>query len=266
MTPRPLLIALLAALSVVGAAPAPWLGSGAALAQTLPLTIPADKASRQISVVVDPGLTRTAKLPTEELRQARRDMLAGLDISDENLRALAEKWDGLAAQKFARRLLAQNNPANTSDIAYFASIAISTGRVWTMPEAVQAMAALDPATEPPKRVKVYLNMLTAHAWAGNSLALDALIDLNGEGKLFGPMSAETRKKILAQGAKNGDGRVDLRMAVNLLKQPDLSPEARAEAIGYLNAAMGSNNFAVKTTAANMLANLQANENGATATQ
>lgn len=265
MTPRPLLIALLLCLPLVVAG-RPLVGPTAAEAQTLPMTIPADKARRQISVVVDPGLTRTAKLPTEDLRQARRDMQAGKVISDENLRALAERWDGLAAQKLARNLVAQNNPANASDIAYFASIAVSTGRVWTLPEAVQAMAALDPKTEPPKRIKVYNNMLTAHAWAGNSLALDALIDLNGEGKLFGPMSAETRKKILAQGAKNGDGRVDLRMAANLLQQPTVSEDDRSQAIVYLNSAMASDNFAVKTTAANILANLQANANGAATTQ
>ena len=42
--------------------------------------------------------------------------------------------------------------------------------------------------------------------AGNVLALDALIVLNGEGRLFGPMSDRTRDRIVAQAEQAGDGR------------------------------------------------------------
>jgi hypothetical protein len=116
----------------------------------------------------------------------RRDLAAGP--------ARAGRFrDGLAAQRYVRHLVA--NGGSDSDIAYFGSIAVATGRVWTLPETVKAMLRLDPATEPPERVKVYMAMIYPHAWAGNSLALDAVVMLNGKGRLFGEMSDRTRKQL-----------------------------------------------------------------------
>ena len=112
---------------------------------------PAPAAARRICVTVDKGLTRTASLPTAALRQARRDMLAGKDIPDADLRALADRHDGRAAQDYVRRLL-RAGTGTPSDIAFYGSIAVASGRVWTLPDAVAAMRALDPATEPRARV------------------------------------------------------------------------------------------------------------------
>ncbi len=63
-----------------------------------------------------------------------------------------------------------------------------TGRIWPLQDAITAMHQLDPATEPSDRIQMYIQTLYAHALAGNALALDAVVDLNGEGRLFGPMS------------------------------------------------------------------------------
>lgn len=226
----------------------------AASAQTrlITMTIAPDMSSRQVSVVVTPNLTHTDKLPTEPLRLARKAMLDDLPVNDADLRALADLNDGLAAQKYVRVLLRQGG-GSASDIAYYGTIAVSTGRVWSLPDVVEALHQLDPATEPKDRIRAYAAMLYPHAWAGNALALDAVIDLNGEGKLFGPLSEDTRVRIVAQGDKIGDGRVALRLALVLLQQPKLGDKDTGLLLGYLDRAAASNNLAVMTTAANIIA-------------
>ena len=220
------------------------------------LPFPAAAAARQIRVTVDKGLTRTASLPTEALRQARRDMLAGKVIPDADLRALADRRDGRAAQDYVRRLLRAQDQTGTgtpSDIAYYGSIAVASGRVWTLPDAVRAMHALDPATEPRARVAQAVAMLYPHAWAGNALALDALIALNGQGRLFGPMSEKTRARLLEASRRAGDGRVALQMALVALRDPADPLAARL----WLTEAQGAGDLAIRTTAAALLARLDA---------
>lgn len=244
---RPLAPVLLLALAL--ALPAPALRAETAL---LPLPFPADPAARRISVTVDPGLTRTAALPTQALRQARRDLQADKPVSDGDLRALADRRDGLAAQAWVRRMVASGQ-GTPSDIAFYGSIAVASGRVWTLPETVDAMLALDPATEPKERVKTYMAMLYPHAWAGNALAQDALIALNGEGRLFGPMSDKTRARLLETDRKTGAGRVALQLAVAALRDPADPAFART----CLDQAAASPHLAIRTTAAALRARLDA---------
>ena len=230
------------------------LGLGSAHAQDLiSLQIPPDPAHAQISVVVNKGLTRTLKLPTPALRDARQAMLDGKPVTPEALKALADHFDGLAAQKYVRYLLASVPDASASDIAYYGTIAISTGRVWSMPQVVEALHRIEPTTEPPARIKAYVAMLYPHAWAGNSLALDAVIELNGIGKLFGPMSAATQKRVLEQADKAGDGRVPLHLALVLLQQSSRTAAEMDQAKRYLTLAQSSNNLEIQTTAVNLLA-------------
>ena len=234
-----------------GPAPAQTPVAAQTPAPAIVLDIPAATASRQISVKVTPGLTHTKKLPNAALRTARQTMLDGRDISPDDLRALADHNDGLAALKYTRLLVASGS-ATASDIAYYGSIAVSTGRVWVLRDAVDAMRRLDPATEPAARKKAYLAMLYPHAWAGNGLALDTVIDLNGEGRLFGPMSDATRQRILEQGDANGDGRAALRLALMLLQTPTGTADDDALLRDYLGRAMAGNNLEVQTIAANLL--------------
>lgn len=229
----------------------PLAGWAQDIAPHLTLIAPPDRADRQVSVVVRAGLASNYGLP-EALALARTAMLAGHEISPGDLRALADRRDGLAAQRYVRLLLA--DPAATaSDIAFYGSVAVSTGRVWTLPEAIAAMLQLDPATEPVERSRAYVAMLYPHAWAGNPLALDAVIDLNGKGRLFGALSEETRARIIAQDAVNGDGRAALRMALALLAQQPLDADQSALVRAYLTQAAAGDDLAVSVTATNLLA-------------
>lgn len=218
------------------------------------LPMPADLASRQISVTVDAGLTHTRALPTEELRAARRAMLADAPVSPALLQALADQRDGLAAQRLVRHLLASGGSA--SDIAHYGSIAVASGRIWSLPATVAALRRLDPATEPHDRMAAHAAMLYPHAWAGNTLALDALIDLNGEGQLFGPLSERTRARIEAQAAKAGDGRTFLHLALALMRDPAPDDATRSRIRDYLGQARGGTHLGVQTAAAALLAQLE----------
>lgn len=220
-------------------------------ARPLTLLMPPDPADRQISVVVTPGLASNAGLP-DALKLARQAMLDGADIAPADLRALADRNDGLAALKYVRLLLTDPT-ATPSDIAFYGSIAAGTGRVWALPAAIDAMRLLDPVTEPVDRTRTYVRVLYPHAWAGNALALDALIDLNGDGRLFGALSEETRLKILTQDAVNGDGRGVMRMALALMSQPSRTPAEEALVDNYLTrAAAVTGNLAISVTATNLL--------------
>ncbi len=238
--------------------------AGPAAAQTLPFAFPDDRASRHISVVVDEGITRTVDLPNRALREARLAMVAKKVISDEDLRGLAEARDGLAAAKLVDILVGRGIEENASDIAYFGAIAVGTGRIWPLDEMVEAMWYLDPETEPKVRKNQMIKVLYPHAWAGNSVALQAVIDFNGDGKLFGKLSDSTRQKILEQAEKNGDGRAELRLALTILQSEEQSDADLARARDYLTRAVSSRELPVHVTAANILALLDEKQNKALA--
>ncbi len=218
------------------------------------IALSGDLESRQISVTVTPGLTSTRKLPRASLRQARRDMLAKHVVSDENLRALADHGDGLAALNYVRLLVSRHHgqPEHASDIAFYGAIAVGSGRVWPLADMVDAMRLLNPKTEPPARIRKYIKVLYAHAWAGNSLALQAVVDFNGEGRLFGKMSERTRARILEQSQKNGGARAEFQLAVELMKKPTRTADETELARKYLVVAAKSGDLAIKTTSENLL--------------
>jgi hypothetical protein len=180
-------------------------------------------------------------------------MQDGQEISESDLRTLADLWDGVAALRLVRLLEEKGDRALAADIAWYGTIAVSTGRVWPLEATIAALHELNPATVLEERMTLYRDMLYAHAWAGNSLALDAVIDLNGEGKLFGPMSEETKAKVLEMGDAIGDGRIALRMALALWQNADSLAADDTLLQDYLDRAIAGNNLVVRTTALNLQA-------------
>ena len=222
----------------------------------IPILVAPSDETGQISVKVEPGLQSSKRLRTAALRRARAAMHAGEPVSTENLRRLADAGDGLAAQRYVRILLSGDTAADPSDISYYAAIAVGTGRIWTLKPMIEAMHRLDPETEPKARVSKYIRVLYPHAWAGNSVALDALVAFNGEGRLFGPLSDKTRQRILSEAKQQGDGQTELSLAMGILEVERASdtpdPTAMAKAREYLELAQGSDHLAVRTTAQNLL--------------
>lgn len=234
------------------------LGAQAAAAQegSLPLPLPYDRESREISVVTDEGLKSMSRLP-QSLKVARQAMFDGDPVDADDLKRLADYKDTLAAARYIDVLKARGVENNASDVAYYAAIAVGGGRVWALQDLVSALPMLDPETEPKARVNKYISVLYPHAWAGNTLALQAVIDMNGEGRLFGALSSATKAKIDAQLALDGSGRNELQQAVNLLRQPDLTKDQLGRARMLLEQANTSDHLAVSTMAANLLEQLAA---------
>lgn len=230
---------LILALALAAPVPAP--------AEPLAVLFPGDPASHDISVTVTPGLSSMSALPSLTLRNVRRRMHAGEEIPDPALRELAAWNDGLAAAKYLQRL--RTRPAaHPSELAWYAAIAAGTGRTWALRDMIAAMGRLDPATEPKERMRKYIRVLYAHAWAGNEMALDAVIAFNGPDRLFGPLSEATRAKILAEAERIGNGRIELRMAMRLLEDRPLPEAARAEVTAYLARAAGSDHPGIAAAA------------------
>ncbi len=223
-----------------------------AQAQNIPLPFANDIEADRISVTVTPG-RRNMRGLSASLIAARKQMHARGPVSDLNLRKLADAGDGLAAQIYVRRLMTSGADIHApSDVAYYSAIAVGTGRVWTLPDMVKAMTRLDPATEPRSRLRKYIQVLYPYAWAGNTLALDAVVKFNGDGKLFGALSQSTRDKILDQSQRNGDGLIELRMATALLEQPNISRAQQDQAKDLLQRAQASSHLGVMTAAQNLI--------------
>ncbi|APX14281.1 hypothetical protein [Tateyamaria omphalii] len=233
-----------------------------AAAQDLPrsnipnVIAPAGLEAERVSVVVDRGLTSNKGLRSRALRVARDALHAGEPVAADQLRSLAEAGDGLAAQRYVRLLQAKKAQGTPSDIAYFSAIAVGTGRIWTLGAMIDAMHTLNPETEPKARVRKYIQVLYPHAWAGNRLAFEAVVDFNGAARLFGPLSERTRARILEEAQKQGDGRIELGMAMGLLERATDKDRASGsdltDARALLQVAVQSKHLGVSTTAANLL--------------
>lgn len=234
-----ILSAICAALTLIGAAHAQARGP-----------LPGSAESRKISVVVDRGITHTNQLPSR-LRPIRKAMVGGAEMSDADLRSLAERGDGLAALWLTKRLVAEGLPEHKAEIAFLASIAAGAGRVSTLDEMIEALYLLQPGQLPRAKLRKVIRVLYAHAWAGNTRALGAVIDLNGPDRLFGAMSETTRDRLLATGRELGTGQIELRLALKLLTETPDDAAARTRALGYLIRAERMGDLAVRTMAQNL---------------
>lgn len=212
--------------------------------------LPGDAESRKISVVVDRGITHTNQLPSA-LRPLRKAMVAGSAMSDADLRRLAERGDGLAALRLTKRLMSHGLATNAEDIAYFASIAAGAGRVSTLDDMIAALYLLAPDQLPREKLRKTIRVLYAHAWAGNTRALGAVIDLNGPDQLFGAMSEKTRNKLLDKGRELGTGQIELRLAIKELSEAPDDATTRTRVAGYLIRAERMGDLAVQTIARNL---------------
>ncbi|MCR9125471.1 MAG: hypothetical protein NXH82_05040 [Rhodobacteraceae bacterium] len=232
-----------------------WLSLPVA-AQSIPMTINPDPASTKISVVTQANLSHTRRLPTRALRDARKAMLAKEPISEEDMRKLADYNDGLAAKRYADILRARDPIGNAAEMAHYYSVATGTGRVYALKPMIAAMHHIRPEDLSRNLKRQLISVLYPHAWAGNSLALDAVIAFNGPDKLFGAMSQSTRNKIMEHGRK-GSGRFELRFALEILEAPETSRAELERAAEYLEAAKQSKILAIQATATTLLSQLDA---------
>lgn len=222
-----------------------------AVAQHVPLPFGTTPEARRTVVAATPDRKSMTGLSASQ-RAARADMQAGKPVTDAQLIALAERGDGLAAQHFAARLIARGQAdSHASDLAYYSAIAVRRGRIAPLAQMIEAMRQLDPTTEPKARVNVIIGALYPQAWAGNPLAIEAVVAFNGEGRLFGALSDGTRDKLLAASRTQGDGRTDLQLALGLLQRGALDADQQVRVLEYLDRAAVSDHPGIQSTALNL---------------
>lgn len=129
-------------------------------------------------------VTETLDLPTLELQQARRRMLANEPISWDEMRALADYGDGLAAFRFARRIEEQGDPTLLSDAAFYYANAAFTNREYAVGPLVRILERRDVEFSP-RRLEHIENALRARALAGDEKAIKALTGFYVSGHPFG---------------------------------------------------------------------------------
>lgn len=188
------------------------------------------------------------------LQDQRVALTQGREISEKDLRAIADYGDGFAAWEYAERLKARADSAEVLTMLNYYALAAETGRAGGIPRLIQLTDFPEFAQAAPTQVARVETILRDYALnKGDTQAALFLIQRYNRGTPFGDKSGEVAdlQRTLAE---SGDARVALSLATQILQGPKKDdPAQRAEARKYLETAQGAENISIKTTAQNLLA-------------
>lgn len=224
-------------------------GQAAALATLLPPVAPPASAGSRPVLVFDERVTATLDLPTWDLQQARRRMLAGEQISWDDMRALADHGDGLAAFRFAQRLEEQGNPALLADAAFYYATAAYTNRDYAVGPLVRILQQPDLEFSP-RRLEHIENSLRAMALAGDAKAAEALTAFYASGRPFG-LQPEKAQEFRLDLAEAGDADAAMALVLEAMSGPPASALGEEEMLRLLDVVEGSDDLGLRTTGANL---------------
>lgn len=155
------------------------------------------------------------------LKDLRKSMLKGSDLSDSELQTLADAGEGLAAARYAKRLEARGDPAFLDDAAHYYSIAVYMGRDFAVPR-LMAILGKPEAEFGPARLRNIQSVLDRAAQEGNPVAAAGLAELLLKGGRFEVDVPRARELLLAAG-EAGDDKAALRLALDLIQGSDGVP-------------------------------------------
>lgn len=167
-----------------------------------------------VVLVWDDRITQTLDLPTLSLQQARRRMLAGQSISFEDMRALADHGDGLAAFRYANRLMELERPDLLSAAALYYAAAALTNRDYAVEPLIRLLRREDVAFSE-ARLRHLENVLRTLADSGNEPATTALMSFYNSGHPFGPRRADAAV-MQSNRATSGDAEAALDLVTQLM--------------------------------------------------
>jgi TPR repeat protein len=202
-------------------------------------------ASANADVVVPPAIAGNPWL-----KDLRKSMLKGQDLSDRELQILADAGEGLAAARYAKRLEARKDPAFLDDAAHYYSIAVYMDRDFALPRLIALVAA--PAAEfSPARLRNLRAVLERATRDGNPVAVAGLAKLLLDGTPFGA-DVPCARELLLVAAEAGDADAAVDLALSYIQgaqgfPPD--PQAAREA---LNLAASSPDPGVQAMALTLL--------------
>lgn len=200
------------------------------------------------------GITRTDQLPWD-LRPYRKRMIAGSDVPTRGLRGLADAGDSLAAFNFAKEIEAMNDPALLPDALHYYSIAVHHGRDFALPRLLRLLQITRNDLSPGRLANVRLAIERA-ARRGDARAARALAQMLTRGTPFGsdPVAAREWLKTVAEA---GDGAAALDLAMLWMRPAPGLPADPVQARAALELAAASDNLSARTTAENLLRQMDA---------
>lgn len=161
------------------------------------------------------GVYRNNQLPTEHLRNLRKQMISGRSLATRDLRALADAADGLAAFRYGKWLEEQGKPQLLPDAAHYYAIASYTDRDFALRRLVALLALPDLELTIPRQ-NAALDAMIHQAQTGNADAAVALSAMYAAGKPFGKDPQAMRHWLeVAANAGRGDAAVKLALAYML---------------------------------------------------
>lgn len=194
-------------------------------------------------------VTKTLDLPTFELQQARRRMLAGEPISWNDMRALADYGDGLAAFRFARRIEEQGDPALLSDAAFYYANAAFTNRDYAVGPLVRILQRRDVEFSP-RRLEHIENALRARALAGDEKAIKALTDFYVSGHPFG-RQPERALEFRLELAEAGDADAAMALVLETMSNNSPVPLDEEQIARLFEVVSTSDDLGLRTTGENL---------------
>jgi hypothetical protein len=165
------------------------------------------------------------------LKDLRKSMLKGKDLSDRELQTLADAGEGLAAARYAKRLEARKDPAFLDDAAHYYSIAVYMDRDFALPRLIALVAAPN-AEFSPARLRNLRAVLERATRDGNPVAVAGLAKLLLDGVPFG-VDVPRARELLLVAAQAGDTDSAVELALSYIQgaaglPPD--PQAAREAL------------------------------------
>jgi TPR repeat protein len=176
-------------------------------------------------------------------------MVTGGKVSGNELRALADAGDGLAAFRYGKLLQSSVPPAKAGSAAHYYAIAAYTGRAFAVAPLGQLLVS-EGADYGPSLLEQSLNALTVQAISGNAKAAQLLAEMYGTGVPFGhdPKQAQHFTAIAGQDDPAGA----LKLGISLINDPADADLDHVGARAALTIAADSTNLAAKVTAQNLL--------------
>ena len=199
------------------------------------------------------GVSRTNQLPTEHLRNLRRQMTAGRSLGTRDLRALADAADGLAAFKYGKWLEEQGKPQLLPDAAHYYAIASYTDRDFALRRLV-ALLLLPSLELTASRRNEALDAMIHQAKTGNTDAAVALSQMYASGTPFGK-DADAVRSWLSVAANAGRGDAAVKLALTYMLPIDGMDADPVKARAALDLAFAQPEPGIKAMAQTLLARL-----------
>ena len=207
-------------------------------------------------VLPDPPAERAAAArrastpkPVDPMQAIRGRMVARQVVSYEDLQALADSGDDLAAYFLAKRIEAFGKPELGEAALHYYARAAYGGRAAAIRPMVKLLDARGASLKPSLLADAQA-ALEAQAAMDHETAVDALVRYYIQGTPFGsdPKRAED---LLKRSAERGNAQIALDLAMRLLSGAPTA-EKKADAVRYLRLAALSDTLGTRTMAENLL--------------